>query len=68
MIVNPRGKVLAEAPPDKETVLYADLDFDDIAKAKMVVDSCGHSSRPDVLSLQLDSRKKRPLQITPEQD
>jgi aliphatic nitrilase len=64
MIVDPRGRVLAEAAPDEETILYADLDLTAIDRAKAVIDSCGHYARPDVATLRVDRRKKTPLELT----
>lgn len=52
-IVAPAGKFLAGPVEDKETILYADLDFDAIADMKMIVDSAGHYARPDVARLLL---------------
>ncbi|KAJ7804591.1 putative nitrilase [Mycena olivaceomarginata] len=43
-------------PPDKEAILYADIDLDAIRRAKLVADPVGHYSRPDLLSLNVNSR------------
>lgn len=54
-IFGPDGSTIAgPAPWDEETILYADIDLYQIARAKNFADPCGHYSRPDVLSLQWD--------------
>lgn len=50
-IVNPKGEYLTELETDVETILYAELDFDLITNAKMIVDTAGHYARPDVTQL-----------------
>ncbi|HXH02689.1 MAG TPA: carbon-nitrogen hydrolase family protein [Candidatus Competibacteraceae bacterium] len=62
-IIAPGGRYLARAEPEREMLLYADLDFDAIADWKMIVDSCGHYARPDVVRLVLESRPQRSLHI-----
>ncbi|KAJ7203949.1 putative nitrilase [Mycena haematopus] len=43
--------------PDREVILYADIDLDATRKAKLVADPVGHySSRPDLLSLNVHTR------------
>ncbi|KAJ7912751.1 carbon-nitrogen hydrolase [Mycena leptocephala] len=42
--------------PDQEVILYADIDLDAIMKAKLVADPVGHYSRPDLLSLRVNTR------------
>lgn len=59
--MDPRGRFLAGPVEDKETLLYADLDFELIADAKMVVDSAGHSARPDVVRLLWNPEGPEPL-------
>lgn len=65
-ILAPSGKFLAGPVEDKETILYADLDFDAIADLKMIVDSAGHYARPDVARLLLSRIPQTPLEIRQE--
>jgi nitrilase len=57
-IINPLGKVLAGPDFDDETILYADIDLDDVARGKYDFDATGHYSRPDVFQLIVDDRPK----------
>ncbi len=47
VIVSPQGDVLA-GPAAGESILYADLDLDDIPRGKFDLDVAGHSSRRDL--------------------
>ena len=47
VIVSPLGQVLAGPLLDKEGVLTADLDLDDIVRGKFDLDVVGHYARPD---------------------
>lgn len=59
-IFGPDGRVMTEPiPEDKEGIIYANLDMDELVKNKMFVDCTGHYSRPDVLWLGVSPQIKR---------
>jgi nitrilase len=53
-IVGPLGEVLAGPHFDGETILYADIDLDEVVRGKYDFDVVGHYARPDIFRLTVD--------------
>jgi nitrilase len=65
-ILDPFGKFLAEPNFEDETILIAELDRNQIPRAKFDFDAVGHYSRPDVFRMIVDERPK-PV-VTPDHE
>ncbi len=59
MIVAPLGQVIAGPDYSGETILYADIDGDDVVRGKYDFDVAGHYARPDVFSLSVNVAPQR---------
>ncbi|WP_228851774.1 carbon-nitrogen hydrolase family protein [Aegicerativicinus sediminis] len=57
-IIAPNGKILAGPLEAKEGILYADINLQDIIKAKRMFDVVGHYSRPDVFNFKVNKPNK----------
>jgi nitrilase len=53
-IIGPLGQILAGPDYEGEAILTADIDLDDIARARLDFDAVGHYARPDVFRLSVD--------------
>jgi nitrilase len=60
-IIDPLGNLLAGPDYDGETILTADLDLDEVARAKFDLDVVGHYARPDVFHLEVNERPTTPV-------
>ncbi len=60
-IVSPFGEILASAGYEKKTIIYSEINLDEIIKGKYDFDVIGHYSRPDIFRLKINKRKKNHL-------
>jgi nitrilase len=60
-IIGPLGQVLAGPDFSGETILTADLDSNEITRARLDFDAVGHYSRPDVFQLIVDETSRVPV-------
>ena len=62
VIISPRyGRIIAEAPPNTETVLCAEIDLEEGIPVRLMHDLTGHYNRFDVLSLNINRQKQEPM-------
>jgi nitrilase len=61
-IVSPFGDLLAGPHYGSETILFADLDLNEIARGKYDLDVAGHYARPDVFRLLVNERPAAPVE------
>jgi nitrilase len=62
-IVNPLGEVLAGPDYTGEVILTAEIDLDEVTRARFDFDPVGHYARPDVFQLVVDERPKPAVRI-----
>ena len=60
-IISPLGKILADAGNDKRTIIYSDINLDEIIEGKYDFDVVGHYSRPDIFKLKVNKKPKKPV-------
>ncbi|MEQ5809762.1 carbon-nitrogen hydrolase family protein [Alteromonas sp. NFXS44] len=59
VIVSPMGDILAGPLKNEEGLITADIDLEDLKRARYDFDVNGHYARPDVFSLHVDESEKR---------
>ncbi len=64
VIVSPLGKILAGPYTDGETILYADIDLEEIVRGKYDFDVTGHYARPDIFSLSVNESPMQAVRYT----
>ena len=60
-IISPLGKILASAGNNKKTIIYSEINLDEIIEGKYDFDVVGHYSRPDIFKLKVNKKSKKPV-------
>lgn len=63
LIVGPLGEILAGPLHGETGLVVAEIDTDELVRARYDFDVAGHYSRPDVFSLSVDERAKRTVEF-----
>jgi len=64
-IYGPGGRVLAKGKEDREEILYAEVDMEEIIKAKAAQDIVGHYNRFDIFRLYVNEEEHHSIRTLP---
>jgi predicted amidohydrolase len=62
-IYGPQGDIIAKAAANREEIIYAQIDLEEIVRAKMLIDVVGHYNRFDIFQLCVNEQKQQPMRI-----
>lgn len=60
-IVDPRGQVVAAAPPGQEAIIWFDADLDTVRQERRNLDPSGHYNRPDIFHVSVDRSRRQAI-------
>ena len=63
VIISPMGEVIAGPLYNEEGLISAEIDLNDIVKARYDMDPTGHYSRPDIFKLIVNEQERPPVTI-----
>lgn len=63
VVVAPGGEIIAGPLHNREGILYAQIDSARAGIARRSMDIAGHYSRPDIFTLQVDTRPQSPIEF-----
>ena len=52
---------MADAGNNKRTIIYSEINLDEIIEGKYDFDVVGHYSRPDIFKLKVNKKSKKPV-------
>jgi nitrilase len=61
------GEIIAGPVVGEEALISADIDLNEIVKARYDMDPAGHYSRPDIFALNVDERRRDSVYATSDQ-
>ncbi len=59
VIISPMGEVLSDPVYDQEALICAEINLDEIIKARYDLDTTGHYARPDIFQLSVDEQCRK---------
>ncbi|GAM60168.1 nitrilase [Vibrio ishigakensis] len=68
VIVKPFGGAIAGPLHEEQALLYAEIETDDSAKSRKILDVAGHYHRPDVFHFEVDRRSMAPAVFWDDED
>ena len=63
VIISPMGEIIAGPLYNEEGLISAEIDLNDIVKARYDMDPTGHYSRPDIFKLIVNEQERPPVTI-----
>jgi len=63
VVIAPGGEIVAGPMHEEKGLLFAEIDASRTAISRRALDVCGHYSRPDIFTLQVNTKKQSPIQL-----
>jgi nitrilase len=62
-VIAPGGEIVAGPLRNEESILHIDIDPEQVGIARRALDVVGHYARPDIFTLQVDTRPQTPVEL-----